>query len=442
MTRILITSINYAPETTGIAPYTTRLAEHLARQGYRVTTVTGMPHYPAWRVDPAYAGALALREYREGVEVERRWHYVPRRQSALRRGLYEASFLATGLSSLMLPRPHAVLGVVPSLSGGLLARIAAKRFGVPYGLVFQDLMGRAAEQSGMAGARVGGLARLAEGWTARGAAAAGVIAEGFRPYLESLGVEPDRIRRVRNWTHVGAATVDRAAMREWLGWPQHALVCLHAGNMGQKQGLENVIECARLAAASMPHALFAFIGDGNQRPMLEALAARYGLANVRFLPLQPEQLFPSVLAAADVLLVNQRGSVGDMSLPSKLTSYYAAGRPVVAAAAMGSETAREVSWSSGGLVVTPDDPAALLEALMRLENDAGLRAHLVDSARTWAADVLSEEAALRSYEQLVAAVLTSARRGRVHTPARRIKARPEEAREPEARETRHDRWAA
>jgi colanic acid biosynthesis glycosyl transferase WcaI len=442
MTRILVTGINYAPEPTGIAPYTTKLAEHLARQGYRVTVVTGMPHYPAWRVEEAYAGTLTLREFREGVEVERRWHYVPGRQSALKRGLYEASFLATGLSSLMLPRPHAVLGVVPGLSGGVLARIAAKRFGVPYGLVFQDLMGRAAEQSGMAGARVGGVARLAEGWTARGAAAVGVVAEGFRPYLESLGVESDRIRRVRNWMHVGAATVEPAAMREWLGWPQDALVCLHAGNMGQKQGLENVIECARLAAAMMPHALFAFVGDGNQRPMLEALAARHGLANVRFLPLQPEQLFPSVLAAADVLLINQRGSVGDMSLPSKLTSYYAAGRPVIAAAATGSETAREVSHSSGGLVIKSDDPAALLEALMRLENDAGLRAYLVDRARTWAAGELSETAALRSYEQLVAAVLASAPSGRVHTPSRRIRRRADERREPEHTESRDDRWAA
>jgi glycosyltransferase involved in cell wall biosynthesis len=269
-----------------------------------------------------------------------------------------------------------------------------------------------------------------------------VIAEGFRPYIESLGVEAGRIRRVRNWTHVGEATIDRPAMREWLKLPQDALVCLHAGNMGHKQGLENVIACARLAVASAPEIVFAFVGDGSQRPMLEAMVARDGLANVRFLPLQPEQVFPSVLAAADILLINQRGSVADMSLPSKLTSYYAAGRPVVAAVAAGSETAREISWSSGGIVTAPDDPGALLEALMRVVNDPGLRAHLVESARRWAADVLSEEAALRSYEQLLAAVLVSGRRGRVHTPTRRIRPRQAETAALERTEARHDRWAA
>jgi glycosyltransferase involved in cell wall biosynthesis len=442
MTRVLITGINYAPEETGIAPYTTKLAERLSRQGYRVTTLTGMPHYPAWRVSDDYAGAVTLHERRNGVDVERRWHYVPRAQSALRRGLYEGTFLLSGLSALALPAPDAVIGIVPSLSGGLLARTLAARFRVPYGLVFQDLMGLAAEQSGMTGGgAVSAATRLAEGWAARGASAVGVIAEGMRPYVESLGVKPGLIRRLRNWTHVGEVSVERQAMREWLGLPADALVCLHAGNMGRKQGLENVIECARLASATAPDMLFAFVGDGNQRAMLEALAARHRLANVRFLPLQPEQLFPSVLASADVLLVNQRGSVAEMSLPSKLTSYYAAGRPVVAAVAADSETAREIAWSSGGIVTAPDDPVALLAALLRVANDAGLRAHLAGSAKRWSATVLSEDAALRSYEQLLAALLAAGRHGRVHTAGRRRPKQIEQTHEART-EARGDRWAA
>ena len=114
------------------------------------------------------------------------------------------------------------------------------------------------------------------------------------------------------------------------------------------------------------------MGDGNQRNSIARLAAKYALTNVRILPLQPAETFPSVLAAADILLINQRGSVDDMSLPSKLTSYFASGRPVVAAAAAHSETARELAWSSGGLVVRPDDPAELLDALVRVVERSGL----------------------------------------------------------------------
>jgi colanic acid biosynthesis glycosyl transferase WcaI len=440
MTRILITTINYAPEETGIGPYSTGVAEHLVSQGYQVTTLTGLPHYPAWRVSDGYRDRLAYTERRNGVEVQRRWHYVPSKQSALRRGLYEATFLASGLSSLSLPQPDAVIGVVPSMSGGVLARVAAARFRVPYGLVFQDLMGLSAEQSGIAGGgAVSGLTRRAEGWVARGAAAIGVIGEGFRHYLESLDVEPGRIRRVRNWTHTGAVTIERDAMRSWLELPRDAVVCMHAGNMGYKQGLENVIECARLAATAAPELLFVFVGDGSQRGALEALAARHELTNVRFLPLQSEEVFPSVLACADVLLANQRGTVGDMSLPSKLTSYMAAGRPVVAAVARNSETWREVTWSGGGLPAAPDDPRALLEAILRVTSDRGLAEHVAASAKRWSNEMLSEAAALRGYEQLVAAVLAGARHGRVHTAARgRTRPRPE-AEQPKGR---GDRWAA
>ncbi len=442
MTRVLIASLNYAPEETGIAPYSTKLAEHLASRGYRVTVLAGMPHYPAWRVSPEYAGQTSLVEARNGVEIRRRSHYVPAKQSAWRRGLYEVTSLRMALDAMRLPRPDAVLGVVPSLSGGIVARAAAARFRVPYGLIFQDLVGKAAEQSGVSGGgRVSGVVRTAEGWAARGASAVGVISEGFRPYLESMGVDPARIRRLRNWTHTGEATIERAAMRAELGWRDDAVVCLHAGNMGYKQGLENVVEAARLAQRARSPLLFALMGDGNQRNAIARLVAKYALTNVRIVPLQPAETFASVLAAADMLLINQRGSVDDMSLPSKLTSYFASGRPVVAAAAAHSETARELAWSGGGLVVHPDDPAELLEALVRVSNDPGLRAHMAQSAWKWSAERLTEEAALRGYEQMLASVLAAGKHGRVHTPGRRTRIQ-RDAETVAADAERDERWAA
>lgn len=413
--RILLVGINYSPEETGIAPYSAGLAEHLVDRGYSVSAITGLPSYPQWRLYDAYRRLLWKRESIHGVDVRRRWHYVPSTQSAIQRGLYEGTFLLTGLSLVALPRPDAVIGVVPSLSGGLLARLAAQRFRVPYGLIFQDLVGKAAEQSGVSGGgRVAGAVRAAEGWAARGAAAIGIIAEGFRPYIESLGVEAGRIRRVRNWTHVGPPTMDRAVVRERLGLPQDAIVCLHSGNMGYKQGLENVVECARLAAGSDQRLLFVLMGDGNQRSYLEQLTASYRLPNVRFLPLQPLGLFSSVLAAADILLVSQRRSVDDMSLPSKLTSYFAVGRPVVAAVGLASEAAREIE-ASGGLVVPSDEPTALLERLQALARDGALRAQMGESLAAWAAATLCREAVMDGYEQLLTAVLAAGSRASART---------------------------
>ena len=408
--KLLITSLHYAPETTGNAPYTTGLAEHLASRGHSVVAMTGFPSYPEGRVQASYRRLLWKREWLNGVDVRRRWHYVSSTQSAMGRGVAEATSLLSGLSLMSLPRPDAVLGVVPSLSGGLLARLAARRFRVPYGLILQDLMGPAAKQSGVrGGGQVASAVRAAERWALRGAGAVGIIAEGFRPYVESLGVESDRIQRVRNWTHIpqpmANSAEERVRVRERLGLPQDAVLCLHAGNMGHKQGLENVVACARLAAAAGERLLFVLLGDGNQRSHLEELAARYRLPNLRFLPIQPNDLFPGVLAAADVLLVNQRGSVSDMSLPSKLTSYFAAGRPIVAAVGEASEAAREVEASGGGLVVAPDEPRAMLEALLELAQDEERGARMGESARAWADATLTEAGAMESYEQFLATVL-------------------------------------
>lgn len=402
---LLITSLHYAPEATGNAPYATAIAEHMASRGHSVTVVTGFPSYPMWRSADQQRWLLWKRETIRGVDVRRRWHYVPQQQSMFTRGLFEASFLLTGLSTMTLPRPDLVIGVVPSLSGGLLARLLGQRFRVPYGVIFQDLVAQSAKQSGVRGARaVASPVRIAEGWVARGAAVVGIIADGFRPYIESLGVESERITCLRNWTHIAEPAIDRHAVRERLNLPQDAIVCLHAGNMGYKQGLENVVKCARIAANSDPRLLFVMVGDGNRRASLEALAASYSLPNLRFLPIQPEAMFPSVLAAADMLLVNQSPGVTDMSLPSKLTSYFAVGRPVVAAVDPESETASEIEASNGGLAVPADRPQELLRAVQTLAADEELSNQLGQSGRAWSLATLSKASAMESYERFFAAV--------------------------------------
>ena len=169
--------------------------------------------------------------------------------------------------------------------------------------------------------------------------------------------------------HIEEPKLGRAAVRSQFDWPEDAIVCLHAGNMGSKQGLSNIIECARLTVQDDPRYLFVLMGDGNQRPLLIDLAERYRLPNVRFLPIQPAERFSCVLAAADLLLVNQRASVINMSLPSRLTSYFSSGRPVVAAVASESETASEIRSNDTGVLVPPDRPELLLQALRDLVAD-------------------------------------------------------------------------
>lgn len=399
---VLLLSSYYWPERAGNAPYVTGVAEHFAAQGHRVTVATGFPHYPEWR--SSGRGLIGARERCNGVEIRRRRHYVPRHQSATTRALYEGSLCTLGLTALPRRAPDAIVGVSPTLAGAVLARTAAALYGRPYGVVFQDLQGIGALQSGVEGGRrIATLVERAELRVAREAAVVGVIAQGFRAYFEAHGIDAARIHDLRNWSQDADVREVRDETRRRLGWEPDDFVCLHAGNMGHKQGLENVLYAAALI--DDPHVKIVLAGDGNEHARLEALARELRLTNVTFLPPQPKGDYESMLRAADVLLVNQRAAVGEMSLASKLTSYFVAGRPVVAAVARESETARELIRAGAGLLAAPDDPAALAGALVDARK--GLDPGLGEHGRRYAAEHLAAGIVLSEYEQFVRTVADS-----------------------------------
>jgi glycosyltransferase involved in cell wall biosynthesis len=397
--KVLITSSYYWPEDAGSAPYLTGLAEHLSERGHDVVVTTGFPHYPDWK--SSANGRVAANDAHNGVSIRRRWHYVPHSQSAAQRAAYELSLLAFGLTAFPRKwRPNVVVGTCPSVAGGALAAAAAKRYRAPYGLVFQDLVGRAAAQSGVAGgARVAGLVRSMEVGLAKRAAGVAIIAEGFRAYLEEGGVSPENIWRLRNWTRRVEPAENVAETRRRFGWAQDDFICVHGGNMGHKQGLDNLLDTAALLGDGRVR--IALVGDGNDRARLAGLASERRLTNVDFIPMQSPGNWEATMQAADLLLVNQRASVTDMSLPSKLTSYFAAGRPVIAAASADSETAAEIEAAGAGLIVPPGDPAAFRDAISTLEQDRSRAETLGASGSAYAESRLSRTSALAEYDEFV-----------------------------------------
>jgi colanic acid biosynthesis glycosyl transferase WcaI len=404
---VLVTTSYYWPEAAGSGPLLTGVAEYLSGAGHDVVVVTGFAHYPDWR--SSAGGRLLATEKRAGVTVRRRWHYVPHSQSAVHRALYELTLFGFGLTALPARwRPDVVLGTCPSLAGGAHAAVASRVYGVPYGLVFQDLMGLAAEQSGVAGGkRVAGLVRKAERALARRAGRVGIIAEGFRRYLEAGGVAPENIDRLRNCTRRVEPAESAAETRRRFGWRSDEFVALHGGNMGHKQGLDNLLDTAALLRGAGVRIVL--VGDGNDRSRLERRARELALTDLDFVELQPPGRWEEVMQAADVLLVNQRPSVTDMSLPSKLTSYFAAGRPVVAAASEASETAHEISSAGAGVTVPPVDPAAFSTAILSLKTDHARAETLGANGKRYAETVLSAATVLAEYESFLYALLESDR---------------------------------
>ncbi len=398
--QILVIGINYQPEPTGIAPYTTGLAEHLAGIARSVTVLTGLPHYPSWQVPDQYRGRLRRRDLvTDRMRVVRHAHYVPGRQTVFTRAGYEMTFLANVLTS-PAPAPDLVLAVSPSLGGAVAGACVATRFGAPLITVVQDLMAKAAGQSGISGGgSVSGMTAKLERYALRRSTLVAPVSEAFIPPLRDYGVPADRIRVLPNWAHITPAPYDVAGARRQLGWSDDGVIALHTGNMGLKQDLGNVISAARLLR-SRSDISFILLGDGSQRAALEVQAA--DLPNVRFVDPLTEQLYPQALAAADLFLVNERASVGDMSLPSKLTSYLSAGRPVLAAVGSDGATARELERTAGAAMrVEPGAPHALAESVTILAADARQREGMAAAGRAFADAYLGQAAAMERVTALV-----------------------------------------
>jgi colanic acid biosynthesis glycosyl transferase WcaI len=415
---VLMVGINYAPEPTGIAPYTTGMADHLATHARSVTVLTGMPHYPNWQLDPQYRYRLRTREVgrqvgdafdgvaglrqHDGLTIRRLRHYVPSRQSAARRAGYELTFLMNCMTTRIDQHPDVVVAVTPSLGGAVAGAQVARRTGSKLLVVVQDLMAKAATQSGISGG--GGMVSRAtaavERYALQHADLVAVVSDSFRDQLRAYGVPDERIRLLPNWTHIHASGLSKADARDALGWPQTPFTVVHTGNIGLKQDLGNLVEAARICAERDSRVRFVIIGDGSQRAAIQAQAR--GLDNLDFVGPLDGVRYPQSLAAADLLVVNERPGVGDMSLPSKLTSYLTAGRAVLAAVGPEGATATELRRTNGAAhLVDPGDPAALAEGVLALRARPGHCKEMGLLGRIYAEANLGREAASARLDALI-----------------------------------------
>lgn len=367
--RIAILGLNYAPEPIGIGPYTHGLAQALAAAGWQVDVVTAQPYYPAWRRDPAWARPWWRRERAHGIAVTRCPLYVPNRPSGARRIVHHLSFALAAIPAMLATawrRPDVVLAIAPSLLSVPVAALAARCARAPLWVHVQDFEVEAALATGMI-AR-GRLARAAlglENRLLRGAALVSTISPQMAARLPAKGVARARVRELRNWALTSFEPTPGGVERlraEWeLGDRQ---VALYSGNIAVKQGVESLIDAARLLA-DRPDIAIIICGDGARRAELAALAA--GLANVQLHPLQPAARMGDVLALAAMHLLPQLSGAADLVLPSKLTNMLASGRPVIATAAPGTGLHEEVDGC--GVPVGPGDAGALADAIRALADD-------------------------------------------------------------------------
>jgi colanic acid biosynthesis glycosyl transferase WcaI len=403
--RLLIHGINYAPEFVGIGRYTGELGAWLRSRGHAVTVLTAPPYYPTWRVPAAYHHPPWRREWLEGVEVLRAPLYAPARVTGKGRVLHEFSFGASCLPwwPSLWSRPwDAVLAICPLLQSGLIPALLARHQQVPFIFHVQDLQLDAARDLAIIRQPLlfACLERL-EHFLFTRAQAVTTISRAMAARIRDKGAPPERVHFLPNWADLEDIRPGnrRNALRQELGLKKEILI-LYAGNMGEKQGLEVILEAAALTRGNLD-LRYVLVGEGAARKRLMNRATYLRLDSVRFLPLQSKDRFPLLLAAADIHLVVQKHRASDLVMPSKLGNILAAGRPFIATALPDTELGRVTLQSRAGLLVPPEEADSLAEAIVNLAQDGDRRRKMGIQARNFAEDRLGRDKIMENWENLL-----------------------------------------
>jgi len=388
--------INYWPEPTGNAPYNSDLAEELAKNS-NVTVVTGIPHYPWWEKQRGHSD-LEYRRQHPGLTLVRRNHLVPKSQSNLLRAFMEISF---GLSAILSGKIKGakVILISPAMlsSAMILAWLRITRPKTRVLIWVQDLYEQGLRETTQ---KSGLLSRAITYVENRMLGSADQVVMAHPVFIEAKNLEQresSKFLSIPNWSQFNFSPDQRVSLtRERYGLGVSKLV-LHIGNMGVKQGLENVVEAARLAQSLKKDITFVLVGGGNQMDKLKELGS--GVQNLFFIPPVSEIELANLMQAADVLLVNEKPGVKEMSIPSKLTTYYLSGKPVLVCSEIDSLAARSVLENKTGYWVQSGNPNDLLYKVESLELESSKT--FAKSAMLYAEQNLGKNAALRKFAEIL-----------------------------------------
>lgn len=388
------------------------MIEWLASKGFDCTVITTYPYYPHWKVQKPYNWRwfwykTEVKEIRKEngshIKIYRCPHYVPRNPSGFKRIMLDFSFSMSCLVKILQLIPvkkfDVVITVVPPFHLGLLAVLYKKLRKAKFFYHIQDLQIEAARDLQMIKSPkvINTLFNL-EKYIIDHADTVSSISDGM---IEKIREKAGReITFFPNWVDVSVfhPLSEKQQLKTDFGFKSTDRIVLYSGAIGEKQGLEAVIQTAGKMRENQD-VKFLICGSGPYKEKLKAMAEGLGLDNVIFFPLQPFEKFNQFLNMADVHLVIQKAKASDLVMPSKLTTILAVGGLAVVTANEGSSLHTLVSKYNMGILVDAENEDALTAGIM--QSVVNQHADVIKNAREYAENHLSIDSVLSRYIALL-----------------------------------------
>ncbi|MFH1176897.1 MAG: glycosyltransferase family 4 protein [Acidobacteriota bacterium] len=405
--RILYLSQYFPPEVGATQARAREMARGLVAAGHQVTVICELPNHPQGVISPGYRGKLWMRSREDGLEVIRVWVAASPRKSFARRMAFYTSFMvhaALAGAALARGRFDLVFATSPPLFVGGAALALARARRAPLVFEVRDLWPASAVELGelASPAAIRWATRLEKACYRR-ARRIVVVTQGIEERLVGRGIPAEKIALIPNGANVELFTFradGRERLRRELSLDE-CFVAIYAGIFGVAQGLATVLDAAE-RLRGRPDIRFLLVGDGPEKAALLASAQQRSLANVSFLPAQPQELIPDYLSAADAALVPLRGAeLFRGALPSKLFDAWACERPVVLG--VDGEARALLEEARAGIFVPPEDAARLAAAIEQLAADPAGRAAMGRRGRALTTERFSRVAQAQALGRLLRA---------------------------------------
>ncbi|SMC42489.1 Glycosyltransferase involved in cell wall bisynthesis [Desulfocicer vacuolatum DSM 3385] len=345
-------------------------AKALQARGHEVEILTGFPNYPNGKIYPGYKVRLFHREVIDSIPVNRVALYPSHNHSGFHRILNYMSFAVSAalIGPLLVKKPD-VIYAYNLITLDWAAWLLKKIHGCPVVLDIQDLWPDSVIDSGMM--RKSNLMHLLSFWcnnVYRRASHLTTLSPGFKNELVKRGVPKNNVSVIYNWcdeTNINTSSSIPSKLNKLK--KENPFIVMFAGTMGVMQGLDTVLDAAENLLKIEPQIKFVLVGGGIECERMEESATRRNLENVVFLERQPPEKINALFQMADVLLVHLKDiPLFQITIPSKIQAYMAAGKPILLG--VKGDSADIVRESEAGVMFTPESPESMLDGILELYN--------------------------------------------------------------------------
>jgi len=410
--KLLLLPSYFYPESYASAHMDSDLYEHLIFSGFRLLIYAPLP---TRGVEEVIRNQFYQRKHELKVNGNfeiYRFYLLREKNNTIQRATryflliiiqFFKGIFARNVKLIFLMSTPPIIGLV----GGLLKKIKK----IPFIYVVQDIFPDSLVHTGIAthGSIVWKIGRLIENFTYRNATKIIVISQDFKANLLAKNVPESKIEVIYNWTDTKKIMpIPRERNILFSQWNLNSAMfyIVYAGNFGNSQSVDTIIECAKLLAEK-PIIQFVLVGTGSQEKSLKQLVSYYQLQNVQFFPIQSSEMLSEVYSLGDIGVVCCKKGLGKSAFPSKTWSYFAAGTPIIASYDIDSELSNMIIKNELGISVNPENAKEMSRAIIALEKNKKMLKSMAENVRIFVETNASKEKSTEKYVCVIKEALSS-----------------------------------